>query len=419
MEKGRILLNALLFSTLSQAALAGNGFLFNVTQTGTPANINITLCLNGIGPLSCQNYKISALNLMIRTTIPAREYSNCGIKINTPGYRLSGCSAISNGFCLFSANSTTAKNIVVSSTNYELTIVGNPGNVRDESTGFGEVSYIYQIGKYPVTIAQYAAFLNAVAKTDTYLLYNPNMATDLNIAGIEQNGLPGNYVYSVMNNNGISANRPITYISWFNAARFANWMSNGQPIGLEDNSTTEDGAYALHGATSGTTFIKNTINPNTGYAPTFYIPSNNEWYKAAYYNPNLNEHTGGYTLYATQSNSAPGNQIGDASNQANYFTVSGGFSLDGSLVYSPFTLNYLTDVGSFTGSPSYYGTFDQNGNVSQLYNIDENISLFYGARGGYWFSGTAPLQKSTYSLDVLTSVNSSNGFRLASPINAQ
>ena len=40
------------------------------------------------------------------------------------------------------------------------------------------------IGKYDVTVGQYTAFLNAVAATDTYGLYNPSMATDLNIAGI-------------------------------------------------------------------------------------------------------------------------------------------------------------------------------------------------------------------------------------------
>jgi hypothetical protein len=254
-----------LFLIWGQAAIAGtSGLLFNVSATGTPANINITLCLNGKGPLSCQQYTISSLNLMISTTIPSHEYSSCGIKINTPGYSLSGCTPINNGFCLFSANSTTTKNIVASNTNYEQVIIGNPGNTNDPTTGFGEVSYIYQMGKYPVTIAQYTAFLNAVAKTDTYLLYNPNMATDLNIAGIEQKGLSGHYTYSVMSNNDISANRPITYISWFNAARFANWMSNGQPVGFEVDSTTEDGAYALHGATSGTTLVKNTINPNTG-----------------------------------------------------------------------------------------------------------------------------------------------------------
>ena len=42
--------------------------------------------------------------------------------------------------------------------------VGNPGNAPDPSTGFGEVDYNYNIGKYDVTSSQYTAFLNAVER---------------------------------------------------------------------------------------------------------------------------------------------------------------------------------------------------------------------------------------------------------------
>src|SRR4051812_40891249 len=78
--------------------------------------------------------------------------------------------------------------------------VGNPGNANDPATGnlYGGVSYAYNIGKYEVTVEQYSEFLNAVASTDTYALYNTNMATDLNIAGIVRNGAAGSYTYSVI-----------------------------------------------------------------------------------------------------------------------------------------------------------------------------------------------------------------------------
>ena len=88
------------------------------------------------------------------------------------------------------------------SVQYSLVTVGNPGNSAD-ITGFGAVNYAYQIGKYDVTIAQYTAFLNAVAKTDTNGLYDSNMTTDLNIAGISRSGTSGSYIYSVMNNGEI------------------------------------------------------------------------------------------------------------------------------------------------------------------------------------------------------------------------
>jgi hypothetical protein len=56
--------------------------------------------------------------------------------------------------------------------------VGNPGNVADTryaSPGYGAVAYSYNIGKFEVTAGQYTVFLNAVAKTDTYGLYNGHM----------------------------------------------------------------------------------------------------------------------------------------------------------------------------------------------------------------------------------------------------
>ena len=58
--------------------------------------------------------------------------------------------------------------------------VGNLGNANDAATGglYGGVAYNYQIDKYDVTVGQYTAFLNAVAATDTYGLYNPVMATN-------------------------------------------------------------------------------------------------------------------------------------------------------------------------------------------------------------------------------------------------
>jgi formylglycine-generating enzyme required for sulfatase activity len=68
--------------------------------------------------------------------------------------------------------------------------IGDPGNDCDvQSQGcFGSVFYTYLIGKYEVTNAQYVEFLNAVADTDTYALYNTNMG---NTGGIYWGGSPG------------------------------------------------------------------------------------------------------------------------------------------------------------------------------------------------------------------------------------
>ena len=229
-----------------------------------------------------------------------------------------------NPFRLLLTLSALLFSVAAHAITYDLVPVGNPGNANDPATGnlYGGVAYDYQIGKYDVTIGQYTEFLNAVAKTDTYSLYNASMGTDQNIRGISRSGVSGSYSYSVIGPDGLvngqsGANRPITFVSWFDSARFANWVANGQPTGIQTGLTTENGAYNVNGATSGTAPARNVTNPNTGATPTYVIPTENEWYKAAYYSPVLNSGSGGYYTYATQSNATPGNVIGSGANQAN------------------------------------------------------------------------------------------------------
>ncbi|CEG57222.1 InlB B-repeat-containing protein [Legionella fallonii] len=111
-----ILLGILCILLMNQTTTAGNGLFFKILATGIPDNLSITLCLNGKGPLSCQNYAVSALNLNISTTIPNHVYPSVGIKVNNPGYFLSGCTPISNGYCLFSASNTKPANIIINTT---------------------------------------------------------------------------------------------------------------------------------------------------------------------------------------------------------------------------------------------------------------------------------------------------------------
>jgi sulfatase modifying factor 1 len=297
---------------------------------------------------------------------------------------------------------------------YDMVTVGNPGNGTDTSgrpntAGLGQVDYNYQIGKFGVTIGQYTAFLNAVAATDTYSLYNSSMASNGNIAGIQQSYPPGNKNYFTIG----SADRPITFVNWFDAARFANWMANGQPTGAQSDATTENGAYNVNGLTDGNAVAKNATNPNTGSAPTFYIPNQNEWYKAAYYSPQYGgAGVPGYYAYATQSDTAPDNDVGSTTNQANY--NNGVYSVTQSSIFDS-NQNYLTDVGAFSGSQSFYGTFDQSGSVWQWNDLD-GVPGFRELRGGYWGSGVGDLASSTRFLDAPSVEVDFIGFRLASPV---
>ena len=274
--------------------------------------------------------------------------------------------------------------------------VGNVGNAAD-TTGFGAVAYEYNIGKYEVTAGQYTAFLNAVAKTDTHNLYNPAQG-GADGSGITRDGTPGSYIYNVDN---AFINRPVNYVSFWDATRFANWLHNGQLTGLQDASTTEDGAYTL--TPSGIT--SNTITRNTGW--TWAIASEDEWYKAAYYNPS----TKGYFLYPTSSNDIPGRDLSDVSgNNGNRHTS----QLPGTNPVPPIDDPYYTTVvGEFDKSDSPYGTFDQGGNVLEW---NDTIVIqgpsYRGVRGGSFRNTEYYMASTTRYYDYSGTETAIYGFRV-------
>lgn len=261
--------------------------------------------------------------------------------------------------------------------------VDDPDNPADPATGsmFGSVSEPYRIGKYEVTNAQYAAFLNAVDPEgrNGHGLYSPNMANDY--GGIIHDAeAPAGTRYAVIAGR---EKKPVVYVTWFDAARMANWMHNGQ-----GNGDTETGAYNLNGATSGL-FTKIS-------RARVWIPSEDEWYKAAYYDPTRGAGGGDhYWFYPTRSDSEPSNDLIDP-DPGNNAT----FRQRGSTTYfAPFT----TDAGAHENSSSYYGTFDQAGNVQEWTDGvvgDSQRSL----RGGWWD------QTSTW-MESLKQASAPPGFR--------
>ena len=258
----------------------------------------------------------------------------------------------------------------------DMIAIGNAGNAADTTT-YGSVSYAYDIGKTEVTTAQYVAFLNATASTvDTYGLYNAGMANMGGTGvGISQaGGVSTNFSYTV---TGGGENRPVAFVSWFDAARFSNWMTNGHAQG----TTTETGSYTLAGAVSGSTVARNvTVN---GY----FIPTENEWYKAAYYNPG----TTAYSLF-------PNGQATITTADANYANVGG----------------TTTNVGTYINDPSPYGTFDQGGNVREMMNFTAAAAANLEARGGSYQSGTdSSLSSSSRTVITTNAETISSGFRVS------
>ncbi len=301
----------------------------------------------------------------------------------------------------------------------DLVPVGDLGNAPDPLNtntvpGIGSVSYGYSIGKYEVRNSEYVDFLNAVADTDTYGLYSTLMSSDA-LGGINRSGSSGSFTYSLKSGYD---NMPVVFVSFYDAARFANWLENGQPTGAQGAGTTETGSYTLFTNGSSTT----NVSARAANA-TWVIPTENEWYKAAYYDPTASGTTN-YWLYPMQTDSVPysdqpsGTSSPDASRAGNFYNNDGsangyndGYAKTGSTTYNGGT-NYMTDVGAYTTADSYYGTFDQGGNVFEL--VETIISgSNRGLRGGDWSFGEFNLRSSTRSYFSTPADEWGFGFRVA------
>jgi len=289
---------------------------------------------------------------------------------------------------------------------FDWATVGNPGNtpdtevMEDGTTGYGAVAYSYRISKTEVTNAQYVKFLNTVAVTDTNSLYNTSMGGET-IGGITRSGSSGSYTYAVKADsigNGPGGadytygSKPVVFVSFFDAMRFTNWLENGQPTGAQNASTTEAGVYIID---SGFNEVRNSN-------ATYFIPSEDEWYKAAYYDPNSGG--GVYYDYPTSTDTFPDNNLpsSDSGNSANYS--------NGGTVHFSYP---LTDVGAYSLSDSPYGTFDQGGNVAE-WNEALFSSFSRGIRSIGWGGFSDQLAAPFRDYGGPEVENFSIGFRVAS-----
>ncbi len=276
--------------------------------------------------------------------------------------------------------------------------VGHAGNAAD-STGYGAVAYAYQIGKYEVTNAQYGEFLNAVdpGGANANGVYNTLMGSDERGGIAFTSGALDGGKYTFRSSMG---DKPVNFVSWYDAARFTNWMHNGQGSG-----STETGAYTLSGNIG-------LITKNPG--ATVYLPSEDEWYKAAYYDPTPLAGGGdNYWAYATRSDTLPtaatANATGGISNPganvANYNSGADWNSHDGN----------VTTVGS-AAADNYFGTADQAGNVFEWNDAVSSFSPSRGLRGGSWNYNSNFLAASFRSDTSPANVASYVGFRVASVV---
>ena len=235
----------------------------------------------------------------------------------------------------------------------EFVTIGDAGNASD-TTGqpnpAGSVGYSYGIGKYEVS-------------EDMITKYNSNYGT--------ANSL-------VITKDTRAADKPATGISWNEAARFVNWLN------------TSKGGFGAYKYASGSNGVNDNItpwtvsdtldydasNPFRSKRATYVLPSYNEWYKAAYYDPSK-AGTDKYWNYATGSDTPP---------TAVASGTSGGTAVYGS--------QSGPAVVTQAGGLSHYGVMGLGGNVfeweetaTDLTNNDGSENR--GRRGGNWSTTSA------------------------------
>lgn len=244
--------------------------------------------------------------------------------------------------------------------------IGDLGNQPDPDTGKGQVSYYYGMSDKEITVGQWTEFLNSVAfYDDPYSLWKSEMNDNKDI-GIQQKYDGLYYCYSIQNCSSIDCfapeyNRPMRYLTWFDVARYCNWLHNNKKSGYPDASTTEDGAYALYGTTN------SIISRNPG--AKFWIPSDDEWYKAAYYNPA----TGKYSIYGNRSDILPG--LPNINNQIKYF-IDIGFDIPEGLDFnSPQNQLLVNIVLEIINNTASNNTIKDNLGISNFTQSDITYSL--------------------------------------------
>ena len=260
--------------------------------------------------------------------------------------------------------------------------IGNPGNAAD-STGdpnpAGSVAYAYNMGKFEVS-------RDMVTKA--------NSAGGLGITLADMTALGGNGV-----------NRPATGVTWNESARFVNWLNTIQGFQPAYKFSTQPGGGGYEVNQNISLWVSgdagfNAANPFRNSQAHYFLPSVDEWYKAAYYDPTNSV----YYNYPTGSDSAP--------------TAVASGTLTGTAVFGQPSSQGPADITQ-AGGLSPYGIMGMGGNVyeweeTEFDLVNNSSSSARGVRGGNWFG---------FSDDLLSSFRNSVrpmgelyfiGFRVAS-----
>lgn len=189
-------------------------------------------------------------------------------------------------------------------------------------------------------------------------------------------------------------------MSWNEAARFVNWLNTSQGFQAAYNFTTSGVDDNIDVWSSGEAWQLGGENLYRHKDAHYWLPSMDEWYKAAYYDPS----TGMYGDYPSLTGSRP-------------TAVSSG-TADNTAVYGQDFSQGPADI-TLAGGLSPFGIMGLGGNVYEWEetSVDLNNSTGLstrGFRGGLWNSNSFFLSSSYRNVGSPAGGNSINGFRVAS-----
>ena len=243
--------------------------------------------------------------------------------------------------------------------------IGNTGNAAD-TTSYGAVPYVYRAGKYEIT-------QDAITK-----------ATASGMADVTAGAWTGN--------------QPAATINWYEAAAFVNFLntSSGKPAAY---NLTFSGSWSMALWSSEQAWTAGGTNLYRNKDAFYFLPSENEWYKAAYYNAA----GANYFLYPTGSNTAP-------------TAVASGTNAD-TAVYQ--FVSFSPAVVRTAGGLSSYGTMGQGGNVWEINETafdgtNNSPSESRALRGGSYPNDATRLASSYHQATEPFDSAASLGFRVAS-----
>lgn len=277
--------------------------------------------------------------------------------------------------------------------------MGN-GQVQDRAIGRGRVDYEYSIGKLEVTTAQWVEFLNAALDRPANDRI-PYVAVPDFWGGAETfSPIPGGRRFAVRPGQGLL---PVGDITWRMAAVLCNWYSNDKRM---DRAAFLNGAYD----TSTFGFVGNIFTDQLTHnvGAKYWIPTWDEWLKAAHYDPDRNgDGQGGWWVYSNGTDvplisGPPG--VG----QANFGFTDGAFTIP---------------LGAYPQTQSPWGLLDVAGGTGEW--TEDVLTGGFGIRwrrweGSYWLSGSGIVDAvfTEGGDDFPHIADYRNGFRIASSVPA-